>query len=373
MSKIELIKENILAEYDKNMPLHNSFLNQMQSLIKNLIDREDVKISSMSSRVKEKESLSKKIDKKQIVISEDPEEFKYNNLKDLTDICGIRICTFYSDDVDKIASIIENEFTVDIKNSIDKRLSIEHDRFGYLSLHYIVSLPENRVSLTENSIFKDIKFEIQIRSMLQHTWAEIEHDLGYKSSEGLPKDIKRDFSRLAGLLELADKEFLSIRTYLDNYQYEINKNIQTAYKDTDILIDRITLNEFIKSEFFIDQLKFIADETGKTPLYFLNDLKIDSLTVAFEFLNILTIHDLKNLLKKSNFLLIDSINNENTTLKKVSLVDTGILYYSLYYKMLKNSMPKETLQSLFNILNVGVDYEEEYLELLSIYNSRLNR
>ena len=126
MSKIELIKENILAEYDKNKQLHNSFLSQMQSLIRNLIDREDVKISSMSSRIKEKESLSKKIDKKQRVISEDPEEYKYNNLKDLTDICGIRICTFYSDDVDKIASIIENEFTVDIENSIDKRLPIEH-------------------------------------------------------------------------------------------------------------------------------------------------------------------------------------------------------------------------------------------------------
>lgn len=211
--------------------------------------------------------------------------------------------------------------------------------------------------------------------MLQHTWAEIEHDLGYKSSEGLPKDIKRDFSRLAGLLELADKEFLSIRNYLDNYQHEVNKNIQNPDKDTDILIDRITLNEFIKSEFFINQIDFIADKTDETVLYFLNDLEIDSLTVAFRFLNILTIYDLKQLLKNSNFLFIDSINdslNEPGITGKARLVDIGILYYSLYYKMLEDSMPKQTLQHLFNILNVGVDYEEEYLELLNFYNARFN-
>ena len=46
--------------------------------------------------------------------------------------------------------------------------------------------------------------EIQIRTVMQHAWAEIEHDLGYKSKEDIPDKYRRQFSILAGLIELAD-------------------------------------------------------------------------------------------------------------------------------------------------------------------------
>lgn len=385
MSKKEIekkmVKENILAEYDDKKSLNDSFLSRMETLIKILIEQEKIKISSISSRIKEKESLSNKLDIKQKYISDelnnkqenlDLNKFKYNDLSDFTDICGIRICTFYSDDVDKIADIIEKEFTVDRENTIDKRATMEYDKFGYLSLHYIVSLPETRLTFTENILFENLKFEIQIRSVLQHTWAEIEHDLGYKSAEGLPKPIKRDFSRLAGLLELADKEFLSIRNYLSDYKDNVNKNIQIPLKYEEFLIDRITLKEFVKSEFFVNHLKFIADETGEPIIYLMNDRNIDTLTTAFDFLKILTIFDLKQLLEESKYLMINSIiesyinKNEQGS---VSLVDIGTLYYSLYYKILKDNMPKETLKDIFYILNVGANYEEDYAILSDTYHS----
>lgn len=369
----ETIKETILAEYDSNKALYTTFLMQMGNLMRSLIEFEDVKISSMDSRIKDKESLSKKIDKKQTDLFKGSKKYKYkyNNLKDLTDICGIRICTFYSDDVDKIANIIEKEFTVDTINSIDKRISIEPDKFGYLSLHYIVSLPKNRLNLTENSSFKNIKFEIQIRSMLQHTWAEIEHDLGYKSAEGLPKEIKRDFSRLAGLLEIADKEFLSIRDYLDDYQDKVNKIIQSPLITTeakDISIDRITLKELVKSDFFIQQFNFITKETGVLFNYSLTDSDGDSLTTAFDFLNILTIKDLKQLLEESNLLLIATIKQEYSDPESVNLLDKTVLFYSLYYKILKESMPAETFKTIYNILNVSANYKERHSTLLELYN-----
>ncbi|MER2294760.1 MAG: GTP pyrophosphokinase [Desemzia incerta] len=368
----EDIKKNILIEYDKNKKIYLSFLLQMENLIENLIKMQDIKVSSMNSRIKERDSLSSKIDKKQKEVSEKPKKFKYNNLSDLTDICGIRICTFYSDDVDRIADIIEKEFVVDRENSIDKRTSIEPDKFGYLSLHYILSLPENRLNLTENTSYKDIKFEIQIRSILQHTWAEIEHDLGYKSAEGLPKAVRRDFSRLASLLELADKEFLSIRNYLDDYQNDVNKNIHSTSANKEILIDRITLNEFVKSTFFHETFDFIVNKTNSATKKIMNDVDIDQLSTAFKYLNILTIHELRQLLEKSKLLMIHNLNTihgEEFESANTFIVDLGVLYYSLYYKIIKDSIPAQALKEIYEILGVTSNYEEDYSDLLHGYNS----
>ena len=66
------------------------------------------------------------------------------------------------------------------------------------------SLTPERAALAEYEAFKDMKCEIQVRSILQNAWAEIEHDLGYKTKEAIPVQSQRRFARLAGLLELAD-------------------------------------------------------------------------------------------------------------------------------------------------------------------------
>jgi putative GTP pyrophosphokinase len=81
-----------------------------------------------------------------------------------------------------VAELIEREFVIDRDNTVDKRKQLDPDRFGYLSLHHIVQLGPTRSQLVEYSSFGGIKAEIQTRSILQHSWAEVEHDLGYKSS-----------------------------------------------------------------------------------------------------------------------------------------------------------------------------------------------
>lgn len=62
-------------------------------------------------------------------------------LEDITDLAGIRIITYFADQVDLIASFVEEEFEVDRSNSVDKRELIDPEKFGYLSLHYVVKLP----------------------------------------------------------------------------------------------------------------------------------------------------------------------------------------------------------------------------------------
>jgi putative GTP pyrophosphokinase len=156
------------------------------------------------------------------------------------------VITYFPHDVDKVAEIIEKEFKIDKENSVDKRKSLDIDRFGYLSLHYVASLVTRRGKLIEYQRFANMRFELQIRSTLQHAWAEIEHDLGYKTEGELPQEMRRRFSRLAGLLELADEEFERLREDITQYEKRVDETIKSAPQT--LMIDQSTVVAALGSE-----------------------------------------------------------------------------------------------------------------------------
>jgi ppGpp synthetase/RelA/SpoT-type nucleotidyltranferase len=188
--------KELRAEFEKVRGTYDSFSEKVKELIKGFLEVQSVTVHSVSSRCKTLDSLELKAQKKIDKGSE------YADLKAVTDLAGVRVITHFASDVDQIAKIVEHEFNVDFANSIDKRVAQEPDRFGYTSLHYVVELNSERLFLSEYSKFVNVKVEIQIRSILQHAWAEIEHDIGYKANEEVPNEVKRKFSRLSGLLEL---------------------------------------------------------------------------------------------------------------------------------------------------------------------------
>ena len=112
--------------------------------------------------------------------------------------------TFYSADVDKVAAIVNEAFIVDRRNSVDKRKQHRLDSFGYNSLHYICRLPKNVVDDPEMPLLNELRFEIQMRTALQHVWSTLDHDIGYKGDVKIPHEYIRQFSRMAGMLELMD-------------------------------------------------------------------------------------------------------------------------------------------------------------------------
>ena len=134
-------------------------------------DSHNIKISTMNLRIKTEEALRKK------VIYKD----KYTHLEDITDILGCRIITLFEKDVDSIFQLIDNTF--EIVEIVDKRKKSRTNRieFGYSSLHLVVKFTDSRCQLVEYQKYQDILFEIQLRTVLQHAWAEVEHGLGYKS------------------------------------------------------------------------------------------------------------------------------------------------------------------------------------------------
>lgn len=242
--------DSILREYDEAHDLYERFKDKLLVLLNELLSREPlIHLHSIGGRVKKRDSLMKKIQDK-----------SYTQLNDITDICGIRIITYYDEEVDTVARIIENEFEIDPENSVDKRKKAL-DTFGYLSSHYIVRLRPVRLQLPEYGIFSQCQAEIQIRSIIQHAWAEIEHDLGYKSQKAVPPPVRRQFFRLAALLELADNEFTRLKDEITGYENQVSKKLES--RPEELYIDNTSLSVFIKqNQSFIHWDKRLADLLG---------------------------------------------------------------------------------------------------------------
>jgi ppGpp synthetase/RelA/SpoT-type nucleotidyltranferase len=182
--------------------------NHVFELISQTLKQQGIELNSIEHRIKTVESLAGKLERK---------GEKYHQLSDITDLIGLRIVTFYTDDVDKVAAIISQLFDIDWANSVDKRKLHDLNSFGYNSLHYICNLHGG-----------SFPFEIQIRTALQHTWSAIEHDIGYKGAVKLPPQYRRQFSRLAGMLELADDEFSRLRTTMTEYRRQIQTLVKSG-------------------------------------------------------------------------------------------------------------------------------------------------
>lgn len=207
-----------------------------ERLLQELLRAKELRVHSVRHRVKSLSSLQRKIGR---------DDASYEGLGEVHDLLGIRVITFFPDEVDAVAEVIEDEFEIDRDNSVDKRELLDPDRFGYLSTHYVASLSHERAQLTEFERFGESCFEIQVRSILQHAWAEIEHDLGYQSSAAIPNSMRRRFSRLAGVLEMADDEFQSLRNDATEYQETVEDEVD---RDPDsVTIDQDSIHALISS------------------------------------------------------------------------------------------------------------------------------
>jgi GTP pyrophosphokinase len=235
--------DEIFRDYERDVSIYNGFSKKLKTLVSDLLAETHIRIHSVSSRPKSAQSLRLKVARA---------DGKYGSLADITDVVGVRVITYFEDDVDRVAAVVRDNFQIDLENSTDKREAIEPDRFGYLSLHFVVSMSEPRASLPEFQSYRTLKAEIQIRSILQHAWAEIEHDLGYKTAAAVPREIRRQFSRLAGILELVDQEFLDVRNALARYEESMPRRI--ADEPNEVLIDKASLRAFVDGNKLVEEL-----------------------------------------------------------------------------------------------------------------------
>lgn len=150
----------------------------------------------------------------------------------------------------KVSEIIVQQF--DVVEKVD-RSGFDSDRLGYRSIHYLVRLSEARLSLPEYARFAGLVGEIQVRTILQHAWAEIEHDIQYKTVVSLPTAVRRRFQALAGLIEIADREFQAIQDEDRALRHRARKLVQSGNLQEVEEITPDALKSYLNKKFGADR------------------------------------------------------------------------------------------------------------------------
>ena len=203
--------EALMQQYRERRPSLELLAKEAYEVLSSALREQGIYVTAIEYRVKAENSLAGKLELKGA---------KYKSIDDITDLVGMRVITFYTDDVDKVAAIAKSVFDIDWKESVDKRKLHQLDSFGYNSLHYICRMKSGGP-----------RFELQMRTGLQHVWSTIEHDIRYKGDVKIPREYARQFSRLAGMLELIDDEFSRLRTVLTDYRRQSRSLVKDGQLD----------------------------------------------------------------------------------------------------------------------------------------------
>ena len=331
--------EAILQEYQDNLPRFREVEQEVKEKLRQTLADAGLLVAAIESRVKGYDSLAGKLELK---------GHKYNSLADLTDILGLRVITFYIDDVDKVAAAVERLFEIDWENTVDKRKIHEIDSFGYLSLHYICSVPGF-----------PYRFEIQMRTLLQHAWANMDHDTGYKSGVEIPKRYMRNMSRLAGMLELVDDEFSKIRIELTDYRRRVQALVRSGNLD-EVPIDGDTFRSYLELNPFSQLNKRIAAMNQAE----IQEVPLMPYLAVFKGVGLKTLGDISNVIKEY------SEGAYQIACYQIGLTDLDIISSSIGPQdlciafILKNGGGKAGIKYMFDLLNGESESNDMIAEML---------
>ncbi|TQM57240.1 GTP pyrophosphokinase [Humibacillus xanthopallidus] len=199
-----------IAAYAAGRPELEEATERFVQLVRELLDDAGINYLSVTGRTKSVESFAAKAEQRRDGVLLHPQP-----LVDITDQIGVRVITFVPDDVTAVAKLLAEELAVIDDRDMGQETA-RAGRFGYASRHLLVSVDASRTIPAAYASLRRRSASVQIRTVLQHAWAEFEHDIRYKGTvpEEHAHDLDRRFTLAAGLLELADREFSAIRDRL---------------------------------------------------------------------------------------------------------------------------------------------------------------
>jgi ppGpp synthetase/RelA/SpoT-type nucleotidyltranferase len=188
--------------YKTNQEIYEKLAKEVRRILDGVLKQRGIKVQDIEAREKDTEKFQQKL----------RNGVTYSDPKKMQDLAGIRIICFVKSDVKKVCDAIEKNFEViSMKGNEEKR----NDISGYSDIQYVCKLTKARIASSEElKPYENKSFEIQVRTILQHAWSEIEHDDIYKNTANISNDLRRRFFLVSNVLESADNE-------LDNLHHKI--------------------------------------------------------------------------------------------------------------------------------------------------------
>ncbi|OEY93845.1 GTP pyrophosphokinase [Acinetobacter qingfengensis] len=203
--------------YDLNMDRYKQLSTMVATTLTYALDAEHIQYVAVPHRFKQKNSFLKKLLQDNV----QPQQ--------MTDLAALRVVTLLDQDIEQVCQLIRKMFTVIDEKQIEYHIPQQDDeqavQANYPSIHFICELGETRTILPEYAMYKGLRFEIQVKTSLEHTYAEIEHGLVAHLGKRLPSHLKYRMKRLAQTLAQADLELNDIYQQINNYQ-KMMKNVR---------------------------------------------------------------------------------------------------------------------------------------------------
>lgn len=198
--------EKVRGRYKEFAPLYARLGSNLVGALRTFLDEKGIPYLDVTTRVKDVESAITKVQTKGY-----PDPFE-----DIEDWCGIRIVCYYPSDVENICALVRSEFNVATEENTAGRLAPQE--FGYRSTHFVLTIKDGWLEAPNYRGLRTLKAEVQVRTVLMHAWAEIEHKLAYKNQDQVPHEFKRKLYRLSAKFEEADEQFEDLRVGLAEYR-----------------------------------------------------------------------------------------------------------------------------------------------------------
>ncbi|XDG05596.1 hypothetical protein ABKA04_005211 [Annulohypoxylon sp. FPYF3050] len=236
MSYLDKAEGHIKNYVENYHPLYEDLTKELQAALETIRDKVAPQ-AIVQTRPKSVSSFSEKIFRK-------PQADPCN---DLTDLCGGRIITHTTAEVDAVVKEIEATHggMIDRGNSVNHIQRLKSPEFGYRSIHYIIEFKKPKVNDPEKTIV--LRAEVQIRTLLEHAWADISHAYAYKSNFPIPTLWQRETFRAAALLENVDTLFARMQEGLEQYRVSYGAYMtRTQIREKVELLERMLNNDSIR-------------------------------------------------------------------------------------------------------------------------------
>jgi ppGpp synthetase/RelA/SpoT-type nucleotidyltranferase len=205
----EFARQEFIEWYRREQKNFDGQADSARALVAGVL-RADTNLSvhSVTSRVKDVSECLGKFDRKYRRELEENGS-PYSIRDSISDLIGVRVVCYYEPDIASARRALGRNFQVHEETDKTREIESEGNAFGYRGFHMDLGLSHARKDLPEYLALAGMRFEVQIRTVVQDAWSVLDHKLNYKRN--IDPDLKRSVYRLAALAETLDREFLSLR------------------------------------------------------------------------------------------------------------------------------------------------------------------